>query len=83
MEQLFESRSIVVLKLSGAQIILPDMTVIRGPKLLKFVSGFSCLREIDLSSPAKSCIESTHTSPIILDDKTIIHFFQNLHISFG
>lgn len=81
--QLFESRSVVVLKLSGAQIILPDSTAIRGPKLLKFISGFPCLRELDLSSPARSGIENTHSSSLILDDKTIIHFFQNLHSYFG
>ena len=83
MKQIFESRSIVILKLSGAQIILPDMTVIMGPKLLNFISGFPCLREIDLSFPAKSGVESARITQLILDDKTVINFFQNLHLSFG
>lgn len=77
--QLFESRSVVVLKMAGAQITLPDLTVFRGPQLLQFIDGFPCLRELDLSAPARSGIESTHTSPLILDDKCIVQFFQHLH----
>ncbi|KAM7359523.1 uncharacterized protein ACRADG_013241 isoform 2-T4 [Cochliomyia hominivorax] len=80
---LFECRSVIVLKLSGAQIILPDLSVIRGPQLLKFISGFPCLRELDLSSPARSGIETTHFSALILNDKTITNFFQILHLHFG
>ncbi|KAI9578222.1 hypothetical protein GQX74_015108 [Glossina fuscipes] len=76
--QLFESRSVVVLKMAGAQITLPDLTVFRGPQLLQFIDGFPCLRELDLSAPARSGIESTHTSPLILDDKCIVHLLNTL-----
>lgn len=82
-EQTFECRSVVVLKMAGAQVMLPDLTVLRGPQLLPFISGFHCLRELDLSAPARSGVDTTHTSPLILSDKCVIHFFQNLHNHFG
>ncbi|XP_037946372.1 uncharacterized protein LOC119678555 isoform X2 [Teleopsis dalmanni] len=80
---IFESRSVVVLKLAGAQIILPDQNVLRGPQLLQYIGGFPCLRELDLSAPARSGVDSTHSSPLILDDKCIVQFFNNLHTHFG
>lgn len=78
----FESRSVVVLKLAGAQATLADTTIMRGPQLLQYIGGFPCLRELDLSAPARSGLGSTHTTPLILDDKCIVNFFQNLHAHF-
>ncbi|XP_055908357.1 uncharacterized protein LOC129943132 [Eupeodes corollae] len=79
----FECRSVVVLKLSGAQVTCADANILRGPQLLPFIGGFPCLRELDLSAPARSGLGSTHSSPLILDDKCIVGFFQNLHSHFG
>lgn len=79
----FECRSVVVMKLSGAQAILSDSTIIRGPQLLPFFGcGFPCLRELDISAPARSGLGSAHSSPLVLDDKAIITFFQNIHSYF-
>lgn len=78
----FESRSIVVLKLAGAQAILADSIILRGPQLLRFIGGFPCLRELDLSAPARSGFGTTCSSPLILDDKCLLNFFQSLHSYF-
>lgn len=102
MTETYECRSIVVLKLSGAQvshfifplgghithshsdsqIILADQTALRGPQLLPYLNGFPCLRELDLSAPARSNLGGSNSTPFILDDKCIISFFQALHTHF-
>ncbi|KAL5282564.1 hypothetical protein ACFFRR_005584 [Megaselia abdita] len=80
----YECRSVVVMKLSGAQAILSDSTIIRGPQLLPFFGcGFPCLRELDISAPARSGLGSAHSSPLVIDDKSIITFFQNIQSYFS
>lgn len=65
------------------QITFSDNVIIRGPQLIPYLSGFSCLRELDLSSPTRSSLgTSTSTSPLILDDKAVTEFFQSLHAHF-
>lgn len=80
---MFDSRSVVVLKLAGAQITLPDMNILRGPQLLQYVGGFPCLRELDLSTPVRSSVESAHSTPLIMEDKCVVQFFNQLHSYFG
>lgn len=78
MTQDVECRSVVVLKLSGAQILLSDHVHLKGPQLLPYLNAFPCLRELDLSAPTRSGLGSSTSSPLILDDKCIILFFQQL-----
>uniref|UniRef100_A0A1B0C9R3 NACHT domain-containing protein n=1 Tax=Lutzomyia longipalpis TaxID=7200 RepID=A0A1B0C9R3_LUTLO len=79
----YECRSVVVIKISGAQVILGDHTILRGPQLLPYIGGFPCLRELDLSSPARSGLGGTTSPPLIMDDKCVITFFQTLHLQFS
>lgn len=79
----YECRSVVVLKMSGVQVILADHHILRGPQLLPYLSGFPCLRELDLSAPARSGLSGSTSTPFILDDKCITSFFQSLHTHFG
>lgn len=63
--------------------MLADSNILKGPQLLPYLSGFPCLRELDLSAAAKSSFGGTTTStPFILDDKCIIAFFHALHTHF-
>uniref|UniRef100_A0A1B0DKC6 NACHT domain-containing protein n=1 Tax=Phlebotomus papatasi TaxID=29031 RepID=A0A1B0DKC6_PHLPP len=78
----YECRSVVVIKISGAQVILGDHTILRGPQLLPYIGGFPCLRELDLSAPARSGLGGTTSPPLIMDDKCVITFFQCLHLQF-
>lgn len=79
----YQCRSVVVLKMSGAQIILSDHVPLRGPQILPYLTGFQSLRDLDLSAPARSAFGSSSTSaPLILDDKQFIGFFQTLHSQF-
>lgn len=67
------------------QVFLADNNILRGPQLLPYLSGFPCLRELDLSGAAKSGLGSNGSStstPFILDDKCIIAFFHSLHTHF-
>lgn len=64
------------------KVILADNNILRGPQLLPYLCGFPCLRELDLSSPSKSSLGSSSSTPFILDDKCITGFFQSLHIHF-
>ncbi|GAB0087497.1 NACHT domain-containing protein [Sergentomyia squamirostris] len=79
----YECRSVVVIKISGAQVILGDHAILRGPQLLPYICGFPCLRELDLSAPARSGLGGTTSTPLIMDDKCVITFFQCLHLHFG
>lgn len=67
---------------SSVQVFLADNNILRGPQLLPYLSGFPCLRELDLSGAAKSGLGSTTSAPFILDDKCIIAFFHSLHTHF-
>lgn len=64
------------------QVFLADNNILRGPQLLPYLSGFPCLRELDLSAAAKSGLGSSTSTPFILDDKCIIAFFHALHTHF-
>lgn len=67
-----------------SQIILADQTPLRGPQLLPYLGGFTSLRELDLSAPARSGLgSSTSAPPLILDDKSIVTFFQQINQKFG
>lgn len=56
-----------------------DQTSLRGPQLLPYLEGFSNLRDLDLSAPARSGLgTSTSAPPLILDDKSLITFFQQI-----
>lgn len=66
------------------QIILGDQTPLRGPQLLPYLGGFHNLRELDLSAPARSGLGSTTSAPpLILDDKSLSTFFQQINLKFG
>lgn len=65
-----------------SQVILGDHTILRGPQLLPYIGGFPCLRELDLSAPARSGLGGTTSPPLIMDDKCVITFFQCLHLQF-
>lgn len=64
------------------QVILADNNILRGPQLLPHLSGFPCLRELDLSAVGRSSLSSSSSTPFILDDKCIIGFFHALHTHF-
>lgn len=68
--------------LFSLQVILADNNILRGPQLLPYLSGFPCLRELDLSAVARSGLSSSSSTPFILDDKCIIGFFHALHTHF-
>jgi hypothetical protein len=78
----YHCQSVVVLKIAGAQVILSDHVPLRGPQLLPYLNGFTNLRELDISAPARSALGSSSSPPLVLDDKCIISFFQNLNNKF-
>jgi hypothetical protein len=72
------------ISLQFTQIILADQTPLRGPQLLPYLGGFQSLRELDLSAPARSGLGSSSSAPpLILDDKSITTFFQQINQKFG
>jgi hypothetical protein len=78
------SESVCFIKFNFLQIILADQTPLRGPQLLPYLGGFQSLRELDLSAPARSGLgSSTSAPPLILDDKSITTFFQQINQKFG
>lgn len=79
----YECRSVVVLKMAGAQVMLADQIPLRGPQLLPYLGGFPCLRELDLSAPARSGLGSSSSAPHILADKCLVSFFQQINNKFG
>ncbi|XP_055617308.1 uncharacterized protein LOC129762793 [Toxorhynchites rutilus septentrionalis] len=79
----YECRSIVNLKMAGAQIIFSDHVSMKGPHVLPYLSGFVNLRELDLSAPSRTGLGSTSSTPLILSDKDIIGFFTTLNANFS
>ncbi|XP_053672008.1 uncharacterized protein LOC128722185 [Anopheles nili] len=79
----FECRSVVNLKLAGAQIIFADHLAMKGPHMLPYLVGFVNLRELDLSAPARAGFGSNTATPLILSDKDLVGFFGTLNASFG
>lgn len=80
----YECRSVVVLKMAGAQVMLggPKGVTILGPQLLPYLTGFPYLRELDLSAPARSGMGGSTSSSFVLDDKCLITFFQQINQKF-
>uniref|UniRef100_A0A182ND38 NACHT domain-containing protein n=1 Tax=Anopheles dirus TaxID=7168 RepID=A0A182ND38_9DIPT len=79
----YECRSVVNLKLAGAQIIFSDHLSMKGPHMLPYLVGFVNLRELDLSAPSRTGFGSTTTTPLILSDKDIVGFFNTLNNHFS
>ncbi|XP_035895256.1 uncharacterized protein LOC118504640 [Anopheles stephensi] len=79
----YECRSVVNLKLAGAQIIFADHLSMKGPHMLPYLVGFVNLRELDLSAPSRTGFGSTSTTPLILSDKDIVGFFNTLNNHFS
>uniref|UniRef100_A0AAG5CQG3 NACHT domain-containing protein n=1 Tax=Anopheles atroparvus TaxID=41427 RepID=A0AAG5CQG3_ANOAO len=79
----YECRSVVNLKLAGAQIIFSDHLSMKGPHMLPFLVGFVNLRELDLSGPSRTGFGSTTTTPLILSDKDVVGFFNTLNNHFS
>ncbi|XP_075222763.1 uncharacterized protein LOC142325204 isoform X2 [Lycorma delicatula] len=70
--------AIVFLRLGGFQFTVNDRIALRGPLLLPFLRGFTHLSDLDLS------MDKSHSSssPLLIDDKTLIAFFQTLCMHF-
>ncbi|XP_058055694.1 uncharacterized protein LOC131207102 [Anopheles bellator] len=80
----YECRSVVNLKLAGAQIIFSDHLSMKGPHMLPYLVGFVNLRELDLSAPSRTGFGSTSAStPLILSDKDVVGFFHTLNSHFS
>ncbi|ETN61024.1 hypothetical protein AND_007331 [Anopheles darlingi] len=79
----YECRSVVNLKLAGAQIIFSDHLSMKGPHMLPYLVGFVNLRELDLSAPSRTGFGSTTSTPLILSDKDIVGFFHTLNNHFS
>ncbi|EGK97130.1 AGAP013057-PA [Anopheles gambiae str. PEST] len=79
----YECRSVVNLKLAGAQIIFADHLSMKGPHMLPYLVGFVNLRELDLSAPSRTGFGSTSSTPLILSDKDIVAFFNTLNNHFS
>ncbi|XP_065074702.1 uncharacterized protein LOC135698583, partial [Ochlerotatus camptorhynchus] len=79
----YECRSVVNLKMAGAQIIFSDHVSLKGPHMLPYLTGFVNLRELDLSGPARTGLGSNTSNPSILSDKDIIGFFSTLNAHFS
>lgn len=77
----FVSPSIVFLRLGGFQVTVNDRVVLRGPHLLPFLRGFTHLSDLDLSME-KHSVGHSNSNPLIIDDKTLITFFQTLSMHF-
>ncbi|XP_062533624.1 uncharacterized protein LOC134202619 [Armigeres subalbatus] len=79
----YECRSVVNLKMAGAQMIFSDHVSMKGPHMLPYLIGFVNLRELDLSAPSRSGLGSTTSNPLILSDKDLISFFNTLNGHFS
>ncbi|EDS29102.1 conserved hypothetical protein [Culex quinquefasciatus] len=79
----YDCRSVVNLKMAGAQIIFADHVSMKGPHMLPYLTGFVNLRELDLSAPSRTGLGSTTSTPLILSDKDIIGFFSTLNGHFS
>ncbi|XP_039282976.1 uncharacterized protein LOC111057093 [Nilaparvata lugens] len=74
----FQSQTVVFLRLGGFQVTVNDRLALRGPLLLPFLRGFTHLSDLDLSLDKNS----THSNPLLIDDKTLVAFFQTLCMHF-
>lgn len=63
------------------QVTMNDRIALRGPHLLPFLRGFTHLSDLDLSMEKCSAGHTT-SNPLIIDDKTLISFFQTLSMHF-
>ncbi|XP_055585166.1 uncharacterized protein LOC129738016 [Uranotaenia lowii] len=79
----YECRSIVNLKLAGAQMIFSDHVSMKGPHMLPYLTGFINVRELDLSAPPRTGLGSTTSTPLIISDKDITGFFSTLNAHFS
>ncbi|EAT41262.1 AAEL007079-PA [Aedes aegypti] len=79
----YECRSVVNLKMAGAQMIFSDHVSMKGPHMLPYLTGFVNLRELDLSAPSRTGLGSTTTNPLILSDKDMVSFFSTLNAHFS
>lgn len=62
------------------QIITPD-NVLRGPQIISHLCGFTALRDLDISAPSRAGL-AVAASPLIIDDKGLLLFFNILHCHF-
>lgn len=59
-----------------------DRLALRGPLLLPFLKGFTHLSDLDLSLDKNTGSSSGSSNPLLIDDKVLLSFFQNLSNSF-
>ncbi|RZF42290.1 hypothetical protein LSTR_LSTR003908 [Laodelphax striatellus] len=74
----FTTTTVVFLRLGGFQVTVNDRLALRGPLLLPFLRGFTHLSDLDLSLDKNS----TNSNPLLIDDKTLVAFFQTLCMHF-
>lgn len=77
----FVCPAIIFLRLGGFQVTINERVALRGPHLLPFLCGFTHLSDLDLSVDKRS-VGNNNNSPLIIDDKTIVSFFQTLSMHF-
>lgn len=73
--------AIVFLRLGGFQVTVNERVALRGPHLLPFLRGFTHLSDLDLSLD-KTSVGNNNSNPLIIDDKTLVTFFQTLSMHF-
>ncbi|KAI5747925.1 hypothetical protein M8J77_019927 [Diaphorina citri] len=72
--------SIVFLRLGTFQLSINEKLILRGPHLLPFLTGFTNLTDLDLSLDRTNI--NSNTIPLVIDDKSLLAFFQLLSTSF-
>jgi hypothetical protein len=62
------------------QLSINEKLILRGPHLLPFLTGFTNLTDLDLSLDRTNI--NSNTIPLVIDDKSLLAFFQLLSTSF-
>lgn len=75
----FTCNSVAFLRLAGLHVSVNQHVALRGPHLLPFLRGFSRLSELDLGIEKRHNVDD---SSDIVEDKTLVAFFNTLSQSF-